>query len=188
MIAWPSDVIAALWIGWLSYWWAIAARGTKPAKRRENVATRLAYSLPLWIAVLLLIGRLPFMSSRFAPVGLGVELAGLAVAVAGFAFAIWARVHLGGNWSGSVTVKQGHTLVQSGPYAYVRHPIYTGLLAAILGTALVLGEWRDLVALMLATASCWYKLSLEEQWMGETFGAAYADYRQRVRALVPFLL
>jgi len=188
MIVWPHDVIAALWVGWLLYWWAIAARGTKPTARREKLTTRLAYSLLLWIAALLLFGRLHFMGSRFVPGGLDVALIGLVIAAAGFAFAIWARVHLGSNWSGTVTVKQGHTLIESGPYAYVRHPIYTGLLAAFLGTALVLGEWRDLLALVLVLASLWYKLSLEEKWMGETFGEAYADYRRRVKALVPFLL
>ncbi len=190
MSAWPHSIAAVLWIGWLVYW-AIAAVRTKPTERQERLASRLIYTVPLWFTGWLMIdNRLPFafLQGRFVPDGWSVELLGLAVAIAGFAFAIWARVHLGSNWSGRVTIKQNHTLIQSGPYGYVRHPIYTGLIAAILGTALVFGEWRDLFALALAVASSWYKLGLEEKWMAETFGPAYADYRGRVAALIPFLL
>ncbi len=190
MTAWPHIVTAVLWIGWLAYWGVAAAR-TKPTERQESPASRLIYGVPLWFAGWLLVGRgvpFAFLHDRFVPDGWSVELLGLAIAIAGFAFAIWARVHLGANWSGRVTIKQNHTLIQSGPYGYVRHPIYTGLIAAIIGTALTFGEWRDLIALALAVASSWYKLRLEEKWMAETFGPAYEDYRRRVAALIPFLL
>jgi len=87
-----------------------------------------------------------------------------------------------------VTIKQDHELVTSGPYAFVRHPIYTGLLLAIGGSAIALGEWRGVVALVLAAAALWMKLRVEERWMREQFGAAYTAYAARVAALVPFVL
>jgi len=101
---------------------------------------------------------------------------------------VWARVHLGGNWSGIVTLKEDHELVRRGPYRWVRHPIYSGLLLAIAGSAVVRGEWRGFLALAIAFAALWRKLKLEERWLGETFGEQYAAYRRRVSALIPFVL
>ena len=103
-------------------------------------------------------------------------------------FAIWARNVLGRNWSGIVTLKQDHELIRTGPYRYVRHPIYTGLLIAFAGSAIARGEWRGLLALAIAFVALWRKLKLEEQWMIETFGDAYRRYRDEVRALIPFVL
>ena len=182
--------VAVMWIGWVVYW-AVSSANVKPNQRKEDGLTRLIYGAPLWIAAWLLVGRsLPwaFLYGRFVPDGLAVELAGLLVTAAGLALAIWARVHLGSNWSSMVTVKQGHELVRSGPYRFVRHPIYSGLLLAILGTALAFGEWRDLVAIALVFGSCWYKLRMEERWMAETFGSEYDAYKGRVAALIPWVM
>ena len=99
-----------------------------------------------------------------------------------------ARFFLGRNWSGIVTIKQGHTLVRKGPYRFVRHPIYTGLLLAIFGTALAIGEIRALIGAGLVFALFVHKISLEESFMTEQFGADYADYRRNVKALIPFVL
>jgi protein-S-isoprenylcysteine O-methyltransferase Ste14 len=88
-----------------------------------------------------------------------------------------------------VTQKQGHTLTRSGPYRFVRHPIYTGLLLAIFGSGVIaLGEWRGLLALALVTAACLRKVQIEERFLLEQFGDAYARYRQEVAALVPGVL
>jgi protein-S-isoprenylcysteine O-methyltransferase Ste14 len=95
---------------------------------------------------------------------------------------------LGKNWSGTVTIKEGHELIMSGPYAVVRHPIYTGLLLAFLGSALARGDWRAVLAFALAAAALWRKLRFEERWMRAQFGDAYAAYARRVSALVPFVL
>jgi len=85
-------------------------------------------------------------------------------------------------------VKRGHELVTSGPYAIVRHPIYTGLVLAFVGSAITLGEMRGVLAVVIVVASLWRKLRLEERWMAEQFGDDYERYRDRVRALVPFVL
>ena len=86
-----------------------------------------------------------------------------------------------------MTVKQQHELIRGGPYAYVRHPIYSGLLLAFIGTAIVRGEWRAVLAVLIAFAALWRKLRLEERWMIETFGDQYRRYRERTAALIPFI-
>jgi protein-S-isoprenylcysteine O-methyltransferase Ste14 len=95
-------------------------------------------------------------------------------------------VHLGGNWSGSVTVKEGHELIRSGPYAYVRHPIYTGLLAAVLGTVIVSDTVRAVIGLAIIAAALVRKLYTEERFMCETFTGQYQRYSAEVPALIPF--
>ncbi|MGC4029019.1 MAG: isoprenylcysteine carboxylmethyltransferase family protein [Steroidobacteraceae bacterium] len=97
-----------------------------------------------------------------------------------------ARARIGRNWSGTVTLKQDYELIATGPYALVRHPIYTGLLLAIVGSALARDEWRGVLAMIIAWLAIWRKLRLEERWLQEQFGPSYAEYARRVPALVPF--
>ena len=113
---------------------------------------------------------------------------GVTLVALGLAFSVWARIALGGNWSGSVTLKQHHDIIRTGPYRFIRHPIYTGLVVAFLGSALARGEWRGLVAVAIVVAALWRKWRLEERWLEEFFGPAYADYRRATWALIPFLL
>jgi protein-S-isoprenylcysteine O-methyltransferase len=105
----------------------------------------------------------------------------------GAVLAIWARFSLGGNWSATVTIKAGHTLVRRGPYALVRHPIYSGLLLALLGTVLLFNQVRCLLALALIVLMLASKIRMEERFMAEQFGAEYVAYKQRVKALIPFV-
>ena len=105
---------------------------------------------------------------------------------AGLAFSVWARVHLGTNWSGEVTVKQGHELIRSGPYAWVRHPIYTGLILALLGTAVTTNRVAAVLGMAIIVASFVLKLRAEEVFMRETFPGEYERYAAAVPALVPF--
>ncbi len=95
---------------------------------------------------------------------------------------------LGGNWSGAVTVKEGHELVQDGPYRLIRHPIYSGVLLMILGTGLAAGRVHGLLAFPIALIALWFKLRVEERWMGAEFGERYALYKGNSRALIPFVL
>jgi protein-S-isoprenylcysteine O-methyltransferase Ste14 len=106
----------------------------------------------------------------------------------GMAISIWARVELGRNWSNVVTVKVGHELIQAGPYRWVRHPIYTGILLALAGSALAQDFWIDLAIVPLVFAGFWVKLLREEAWMREQFDAAYATYAARTKRLIPFLI
>ena len=103
------------------------------------------------------------------------------------ATALWARATLGTNWSGTVTFKQDHDLITSGPYAFVRHPIYTGMLLMLLGTAIINGHAIGFGVLAFVTLSLWLKAREEEKMMIKHFPDAYPAYKARVRALVPFL-
>ncbi|MGH8173075.1 MAG: methyltransferase family protein [Rhodanobacteraceae bacterium] len=183
-------LIPALWIAWAAYW-LIASRGTKSDRRQESVASRLGHILPLMLAAYLLWAHeLPgdFLGGRLWPATSTAFFLGAAILALGLGIAIWARVVLGRNWSGIVTVKQDHELVRSGPYRWVRHPIYTGLLIAFAGSAVARGEWRGVVAVAIVFAGFWRKLRLEERWMVETFGDAYVRYQSEVAALIPYLI
>ena len=180
----------ALWLSWGAYW-LISSRQVKDFARRETRASRLSHIVPLVVAALLLwLPRLPLpvLDVRFLPRTAGAFWVGAAMTAAGLAFAVWARTHLGRNWSGVVTIKVEHELVTSGPYRIVRHPIYTGLLLAFLGSAVAQGQWRGLLAIAWVSVALWRKLRLEETWMLEQFGQRYETYRARATALVPFLL
>jgi protein-S-isoprenylcysteine O-methyltransferase Ste14 len=190
MEAFYRSLFPLMWAAWALYW-TLSARNAKATARREPLWSRLAHIGPLILAAWLLAARhMPggWLEEPLPFAGLGAYWTGAVLAVLGFAITAWARVHLGRNWSGTVTVKQGHELVRSGPYAWARHPIYTGLLLALVGSALARGEWRGVLALAIAFAALWRKLRLEERWMGETFGAAYEAYKREVKALVPGLL
>jgi len=182
------QVIGGLWLAWAVYWMVSSVR-IKAAVRRESTASRLAHIVPLLIGAVLISRRdLPWdmLNLRLWPLSLAAYWIGLALLVAGLAFACWARVHLGRNWSGSVTVKEGHELIRSGPYAYVRHPIYTGLITAVLGTAITSGTVRAAVGLVIITLSLLRKLRTEEGFMRETFPGEYERYAAQVPALIPF--
>ena len=150
----------AMWLIWAAYWW-IAALGAKPTERREALGSRLLHvPWEFWCGAL--------------------------ITAIGLLFAIWARVEIGRNWSGTVTIKRNHELIVSGPYALVRHPIYTGLILAFVGSAIARGQWRGVLAVFFVWVSLWRKLQVEERWMIERFGEQYVAYRQRVPAIVPF--
>jgi protein-S-isoprenylcysteine O-methyltransferase Ste14 len=178
----------AMWLSWAAYWW-LASRGAKPTERREPLGSRLLHVVPLSLAFWLLWnqrGPIAFLNERLFPWAPWEFWVAALVTAAGILFSVWARIHLGGNWSGIVTIKHGHELIADGPYAIVRHPIYTGLLIAFIGSAMASGEWRGVFAVLIAWLALWRKLRLEERWMAERFGQQYEDYRRRVPALVPF--
>jgi protein-S-isoprenylcysteine O-methyltransferase Ste14 len=184
------ELLASLWIAWILYWW-IASRSAKKDQRRESAASRASHIVPLMIAAWLLAQpapRVAVLAARVLPATLWAYAAGVAMTAAGLLFSVWARVHLGGNWSATVTVKESHALVRTGPYRFVRHPIYTGLLVALIGAAVARGDVQGFVADAIAFAAFWRKLRIEERWMQETFGDAYARYRVEVAALIPFVL
>jgi protein-S-isoprenylcysteine O-methyltransferase Ste14 len=179
-----------MWCGWGIYW-LIAARDVKASVRVEDAASRAAHLIPLFIAAMLLGSRnlpLPLLYAHFVQPTPFTFFLGGAIVLGGLVVAVWARAVLGRNWSGVVTLKQDHELIRRGPYRWVRHPIYTGLLLGFLGTAIALTQWRGLLAVLIVFVALWRKLRHEERWLGEIFGAEYAKYRSEVAALIPFLL
>ena len=186
----PWSIVGAIWTVLLVVW-VVAAVTTKRTVRRETGPARLAQLGINVSAWLLMTNRVPVrgaLHERFVPDTPAVAWAGVALAIAGAAFALWARFTIGRNWSGTITLKSEHELITRGPYSIVRHPIYTGLLLTLLGTALVVGEWRGLAAVALAFIGWRWKSLIEERVMVEQFGPAYVDYRHRVKALIPFVL
>ena len=176
-----------IWLAWAVYW-LYASRGNKPSERREPAVSRLLHILPLMLVVWLLWSdRVPvaFLNERAYPWAPWEFWIGLSITAIGLLFTVWARVHLGRNWSGVVTIKQGHDLIDTGPYSLVRHPVYTGLLIAFIGSAMARGEWRGVLAVLIAWAALWRKLRFEEGWMIERFGERYIAYSRRVPALLP---
>ena len=183
-------LIPAFWILWLGYW-VIAARSVRETRRRESLTSRVTHYGPMILGGAILgfpniLGQ--ELEGRFhQPTEAWLWFATTMVAI-GLAFSAVARAWLGTNWSSDVTVKQDHELIRSGPYALVRHPIYTSVLLALAGSVLAVGKWRALVGLALVVAGLLRKLVVEERFMTEQFGKAYAQYRAEVPALIPFVV
>ncbi|HVH87937.1 MAG TPA: isoprenylcysteine carboxylmethyltransferase family protein [Terriglobales bacterium] len=170
--------------------WGIAALKRKPDKAAEPLAARLLYGAYFAFGFALLFSHsVPFnrLYGRFMPRSHWGELAGVVITYLGVALAVWARFVLADNWSGRITVKVGHELMCSGPYAYVRHPIYSGILLSVIGTALQIGEWRGLVAIAMVTVAFAMKGKREEAYMTTEFGQGYIYYRRSTGFLVPKL-
>jgi protein-S-isoprenylcysteine O-methyltransferase Ste14 len=137
---------------------------------------------------LLLDPRMRFLNFPITPHNALFGTIGLALDLAGIGFAIWARLALGANWSGLVvTAKEGHELVQTGPYAIVRHPIYAGILLAMIGTALTQGRLASYIGLVAGFVAIMIRVGIEEQLMSRQFPSAYEAYRQRTRKLIPLV-
>jgi protein-S-isoprenylcysteine O-methyltransferase Ste14 len=181
--------VGLLWIGFLVLW-TVAALVQKRTVRRDSTSSRLVQLSLAAVAFMLLASpRLNsgLLATPFVPGNIFFSFLGLSLTILGFAFAIWARVFLGGNWSAAVTVKKDHKLVRNGPYALVRHPIYSGALLALLGTAIVFHGIRGLLAFAVALLALGMKSRREEAFMTEQFGAEYMEYRQKAKALIPFV-
>jgi protein-S-isoprenylcysteine O-methyltransferase Ste14 len=182
-----AQMLAAI-IPWVlfSIYWEIAAKNAAAAKKSESTASRGVHVVLTNLALLLEIFQFPWLG-RFLTVSFWTIAAGLGVEAIGLIVAIWARRHLGQNWSGEITIKVEHELIKSGPYRRLRHPIYTGLLTMYAGTTLVTGTWLAIVGFLMAAFAYWRKIRLEEANMRVAFGAGYDAYCAETWALVPGL-
>lgn len=179
----------ALW-ALLAVVWLVAAPFSHATVRREPLGSRLRYLLPAALFAFALRFGAPFapwVMARFIPATWWSGVVSVALTALGIAFALWARAALGRNWSGTVTVKEGHALIQDGPYAIARHPIYTGAVIALVGTMIGAGTVVALLGVAAVVVALRSKMAVEERFMTEEFGQAYADYRRRVKKLVPFV-
>ena len=182
----PLWVSAALWILFIGYWSA-AAKNSAPERISESQASRRLHQRLMNAALLLLFVPIPGLRGRFLPGASFITFAGFAIHGGSILLAVLARRHLGSNWSGAITVKVEHQLVRTGPYRVVRHPIYSAMLGMFVGTAMVSGELHAFLAVATIGFAYWRKIRLEEQRLGEVFGAEYDAYRGDTWALVPGL-
>jgi protein-S-isoprenylcysteine O-methyltransferase Ste14 len=169
-------------------YWGASARNSAPAKSSESKRSTIFHQVVMNSAYVILFWPIPglrgwFLSAHspyLMPVGVAIEAAGIALA-------IWARRHLGRNWSAAVRIGEGHELVRSGPYRWLRHPIYTGVLFMVLGIAIVSAQYHALLALAILFVAYIRKTGLEEDILEKQFGAAYDDYRKHSWRLIPFI-
>ncbi len=182
---WQIDLIA--WYAFGAYWLFTWLR-VKRTKVRERSFDRIITVAVVVIAYLLLFEKwaaVGVLGDRFVPNEVWIGWLGIALSFAGAAIAIWARYTLGQFWSARVTLKEGHELIRTGPYAFVRHPIYTGMLTACVGTTLVAGEWRGILACLLLLAAHSRKAMREEKLLTGEFGDQYQSYRRQTGFLFP---
>lgn len=175
-----------LWLVF-SVYWSIAARRRAEDKSSESIASRQFHLLLVNVAMVLLVFSIPGLTQRFLPESREFAIAGLSIQAASILFAAWARQHLGRNWSGEVRIASEHQLVRSGPYRYLRHPIYTAVLGMYVGTLLVSGEIHAVLALALVTAAYLRKIAMEESALSDAFGVEHEQYRRDTWKLFPGL-
>jgi len=173
-------------VGWAVFWiyWIAASVGVKAGRTRW---TRFAgVRIVLIVAVLLLL-RLRLLKGHAVTDDPWLEFIGLALFVLGLALAVWARVYIGRNWGMPMSEKADPELVTTGPYHTVRHPIYSGIILAMIGTAIAVSVYW-LVAVVVLGGYFLYSAFMEERYMAERFPDAYPRYKQSTKMLIPFLL
>jgi protein-S-isoprenylcysteine O-methyltransferase Ste14 len=189
------SICRALWVVFFAFW-LYSGMNTKRTEQRESRITRMAHlaaMLASWALILPdhafspPLGSPVFSSGPFAPGALPGQVVGVAITAMSVAFAFWARITLGRNWSGAVTLKKDHELVRRGPYRWVRHPIYTGIWGAVAGTSIATAEVRGVIATVLVLAAYLVKLRKEERLLERHFPEAYPDYRRRTKRLIPLI-
>jgi protein-S-isoprenylcysteine O-methyltransferase Ste14 len=181
-------VIQVCWTAWLVYW-VLMSFGTKRTVERGNWASYRLVAILIVLAALALDHAVNGSEhARLWHTGTALGVVTALLVIAGLAFTVWARIVLGRNWSAEITFKQDHELIESGPYALSRHPIYTGLLAMGIGTAVNYGHAIGFVILAGVGAAIWWKAREEERLMSRHFPDEYPRYRARVHAIIPFVL
>lgn len=179
-------------VAWWSFaaYWLISALWVRKTKVTESPMSRTLHFLIGTFAILILAFHDSFPASvdcQLWPRNEFTFWLGATVTLAGLGFAVWARIHLGRFWSGAITLKEGHRLIRSGPYQFVRNPIYTGIITGVAGTAIAIGKISGLVAVAIIFAVYAWKIRREEKLLAGEFGEDFAAYRREVPALVPFL-
>ena len=182
-----AKFVALCWVGFLSVW-VILAFSVKRTRKHQPLLARSLYIGVIAVAAVLLMGRIrgSHLTRAVLPHTLAIVLVADVMVFAGLVIAVWARVILGRNWSARVTLKENHELIRSGPYRLVRHPIYSGLLVMVLGTAVLTGQLGGFVAFLICFYGCWLKLRQEEVLLSKDL-PGYSEYKVQTKALIPFL-
>jgi protein-S-isoprenylcysteine O-methyltransferase Ste14 len=177
------------WIAFFTYW-LVSAAAVRRIRISDPWSVRIVQLFFTVLAIALMASPrfdVGVLAWRLWPQNRITFFTGAAFLLAGLAFAVWARVHLGQFWSARVALKEGHQLIRSGPYSLVRHPIYTGILTAVAGSAVAVGQLRGAIAFVLLASVHFFKSRREERLLMTEFGEEYMRFRNKVPALVPFL-
>ncbi len=181
------EIEGRAWMIWAICWLAMAFFN-KSTKRSESVMQRFEHLLPAMVGFALIF-REGFGGAWLArPIfvaGPTLLLLCVMVTMLGLLFSVWARLALGANWSGSVTIKSNHQLIRRGPYRSIRHPIYTGMLAALLAVAITQGLWSGAVGFALVFFALYRKARREELFLSQEFGDGFAEHRQHTGMFLP---
>ena len=168
---------------WLVMWF-----GMKRAKRSETAWERVQHVVPVLVAFWLLFERhWPLLELRLLPETPGVLWAGVLMTALGVGIGVWARLSLGTNWSGMVTLKKDHELIRTGLYKRIRHPIYTGILVGFLGTELIKGQVRGLLGFLILWLSFYFKARREEIFLRQEFGEGFEEHARHTGMFLPKL-
>lgn len=177
------------WIVFAIYWTIGALRTCRTAKR-ESFAARYGVMAIEVLGFYLLLSHdaaIGFFGNRVLTRTSDLRLLGVILVWAGIGLALWARWHLGQYWSGRITIKEGHQLIRTGPYARLRHPIYSGLILAVVGTAIEIDQWRAVASIGIVTLGFWIKGRREESMLRQQFGTEFDEHRKHTGFLLPGL-
>lgn len=180
-------ILGWVWLVFGGYWFIAASRG-KSEQTSESPLYRIIRLFILALTFTLLFGRwtgIGVLGKRFVPWLSPFAYLGFFLALAGIFLALWARIHLGQYWSDKVVLKVDHRLVRTGPYAYLRHPIYSGVLLGVAGTGLLVGQWRGVLAFVILLVNYWIKAKREEQILARAFAGVFAEHKKRAGFLLP---
>jgi protein-S-isoprenylcysteine O-methyltransferase Ste14 len=189
IVTWPTRLLSLIWLAWVMSW-VVASFWSGRTKSFVPTRDSWIYRLPILIGAILLspwtagaVGA----SQLYDPGNAGTYLLAVVV-VFGISFTWWARIHLGRFWSNAITHKEDHRIVDTGPYGVVRHPIYTGLIIAILATGFAVATWTSILGALFISFGEWQKARMEEGFLSVQLGRdAYSLYSRRVPMIVPFL-
>jgi protein-S-isoprenylcysteine O-methyltransferase Ste14 len=177
-------VSAGIWLVFNIYWTS-ESRKSKATKKSETQKSTLIHQIAMNMSLVLLFAPIPGLVHHFLPESNLVIAIGLGVQLIFIGLGVWARRHLGRNWSSTVRVAQEHELVRSGPYRFVRHPIYTAMLGMSIGTTIVAGQYHAVLGVLIMFVAYMRKTRLEEIVMRQEFGAVYENYLRHSWALIP---
>jgi len=193
-VEWLTAETASEWAGYLwmvlAIVWLAMRFGMKRAKKRETFGEFAQHAIPLVLGFWLLFGKLDnwgWLNYRLLPMVPAVWGAGLLVTVLGIGFSIWARLSLGSNWSGAVTLKDDHQLIRQGPYRWIRHPIYTGILMGMIGTAMIKGHLRGWLGFVVVLGTFYFKARREERFLRKEFGEGFEEHTRDTGMFLPKL-
>jgi protein-S-isoprenylcysteine O-methyltransferase Ste14 len=189
IVTWPTKLLALIWFAWVVSW-VVAAFWSGRTKTHVPTWDSWVYRLPILLGAIFLMpltARVVGATPLYNP-GTWGTYALAVVTLLGISFTWWARIHLGRFWSNAITHKEDHRIIDTGPYGMVRHPIYTGLIVAILATGFAVATWTALLGAILISFGEWQKARMEEGFLSAELGPeAYRTYSRRVPMIVPFL-